>query len=242
MNEASETLREYLSNDTNTVHYHGAGEGVFFFKDMLEHGRIIEGDAPDLCIAKDNFLLIIEHFEFDCYKANRKGSSSKIEQQRIDREIQQLNVPLEGRTYHHIINAESSYKDYCKNIKKNFEKHSKKIKQYKDNLARTGNITETTVIRVLFLINDTSPLGASYVDAEGNWRPVVLAHSKEFLVLLKNTEDIDYVFSTSSSGEAKYVWFIDKADIADYFLYTEDYEGGCFLNYKPHVVGWVKPI
>ena len=88
-NEAIKTLNHYFRNQSNTVFFLGSNLGVEMLSDFFRNGKIFTGDAPDIVILKDDTAIIVEHFEFDSSYTNKKGSSSRIEQARIEREIQE---------------------------------------------------------------------------------------------------------------------------------------------------------
>lgn len=77
----------YFGKDGTEMYFWGHGNGVKKFLNFYQYGKMRFGDAPDRVILKNKEALIVEHFEFDCYCANRKGSQLRKEQSRIKREI-----------------------------------------------------------------------------------------------------------------------------------------------------------
>ena len=69
--------------------------------------------------------------------------------------------------------------------------------------------------------------------------PILLPFSYEFLSFLKLHKDVDYVLACSYGFGGKQVWFIDNAEIEEYFKYTVDYKNMRFLDMKPFVRGTV---
>lgn len=237
MSEAIETLQKYLSKDSNTIHYHGDGMLVNHFADVLFNGISHDYESPDMYIVYEDEIWIIEHFEFDCYKRTRKGSSCRVEHSRIDREMDRIIPTEEGTTYHDAINANSSYENYIKNVKMYFEAHYKKVAQYKTNLINHNIAKEGMKFNVMFLIDDISPLGTSYVDEHSVWTVIDLAHSKEFLNIMNSSPDVDCVLATSCCSQEKFIWFIDRKQLDEYYKNIVDYRAGRFLDFTPHVVG-----
>lgn len=85
-NELLTAINKYFSSDEGTsIKYHGTGALAKEFADVFQFGEKFIGDAPDMFICKNNVAFIIEHFEFDCYRATRKGSQNRREQSRIER-------------------------------------------------------------------------------------------------------------------------------------------------------------
>ena len=201
-NEATRTLEHYLRNASNTVHFLGADAGVNLFSEVLQDGKSIPGDAPDLVIIKDSIAIIIEHFEFDSFRVTRKGSTSRTEQARIEREQRLIPATPEGVVYHSKIQAPCSYGDYIANVSRSFNEHYGRISAYKKNLIGCGTISEEMTIKMLFLIDDVSPIGSIAVDystQSAQTVPVILAQSPEFLQVLSNSPNLDYVLCCSSA-------------------------------------------
>lgn len=110
----------------------------------------------------------------------------------------------------------------------------------KENACRRAN--KNSVFKVIFLIEDTSLLGSSYVDKEGIWRPVILAHSKEFLALLGKSPLVDAVVAVSAINESRNSWFIDRTQVEEYLLEAEDYAECRFMVFRPIVIGFKQVI
>lgn len=127
MNEVIEILKEYLSEEKNTVHYYGEDTLVTQFEKVLYYGKTEEHDAPDSYIRFNHEIWIIEHFEFDAFKSTKKGSLYKKELSRIKKVIEQCK---EGCSFKEVINVENSYNHYMNNVTNSFNKHYKKIDNY----------------------------------------------------------------------------------------------------------------
>lgn len=237
MSEAIDTLQKFFSKESNTVHYHGDDKQVKHFADALLNGTIHDYEAPDMYIEYEDEIWIIEHFEFDSFRRTRKGSSCRAEQSRIDREFDGIIATEEGVTYHGTISASSSYDDYIDNVKESFNSHYKKISQYKSNLISDDADKGDSKFLVMFLIDDISPLGTSYVDEKTGWTLIDLAHSKEFLDVMKVSSDVDFVLATACCSDEKFIWFIDREQLDEYYQNVVDYRSGRFLDFKPHVLG-----
>ncbi len=236
--EAIQTLQHYFSGENGTeLHYFGNGIGAKEFANLYQFGERFVGDSLDMLIKSKRVSLIIEHFEFDCYRANHKGSQNKKEQARISRAEQKI-APTESGTLHHDqINGLSSYEFYVNNVCSNFKEHYARIPKYKKNLQAHGLISASEEVKTLFLIDDVSPLGTMTADEHGAM-PVVLACCKEFLDLLSVSDYVDYVLACSSAGSNEYIWFIDRDEIKYYYKEIRDYASMQFLDFTPQVVGF----
>jgi len=238
-NEAVNTLAHYFRNESNTVHFLGADEGVMLFCDLLQNGKTIADDAPDMVLIKDEIAVIVEHFEFDSFQVTRKGSSSRTEQARIEREQSQISANPEGVVYHSKIKANSSYHDYVANVTRGFTDHYKRIAVYKKNLVDKGFLSAAMTTKTLFLIDDVSPIGSIAFDRCGKEQqtvPVVLAQCPEFLQLLECSPNLDYVLCCSSAGSDEFIWFIDLSELPAYVEKQCDYARMQFLGNYPSVV------
>ena len=108
----------------------------------------------------------MEHFEFDCYQRTRKGSSYRLEEARIQRAFDALPLVGNKAVLHDAINAPNSYEDYIKNVKQSFDEHYAKIDSYIQNLISDNVISDDSEVKVMFLIEDVSPLGTSSFSME----------------------------------------------------------------------------
>ena len=241
-NELLKAINKYFSSDDGTnMRYYGTGSAAKAFADIFQTGEKLIGDAPDMLICKNDEALIIEHFEFDSYRVTQKGSQNRREQSRIDR-LEDKLVPTEsGICFHDKIHGHSSYENYIQNVCRNFEEHFRRIDTYKENLRDYGLIDDTKAVKVLFFIEDTSPLGSMVVDPSKNppsVQPINLGQCQEFLSLLNSSPDVDYVLACSMAGSIKVVWFIDRNEVGEYLKESIDYSKMQFIGYEAQVLGF----
>lgn len=232
-------------HEETKMHYYGSDITVQEFVDMLQTGQMLFGDAPDMLIRKDNVALIIEHFEFDSYIVTRKGSQNRREQSRVER-LENNLIPTENGVYYHdAIHGFSSYQNYVKNVCRNFNEHYLQISTYKKNLISKGLIKDSTLVKVLFFIEDTSPLGSMVVDQKDDScvvRAVCLGQCPEFLSLLVCKPDVNFVLACSEAGLDQIIWFIDRNEITEYQKEALNYSKMSFIASEPKVVGFKKLI
>ena len=232
-NEAIKTLKQYFRNESNSIEFFGSDVGVNMFIDFLQNGKTIANDAPDMILLKDNMAIIVEHFEFDSSHANRKGSSNRIEEARIDRQIREKMAISNEYIHQDVINASCSYQDYVANVTKGFLHHYNQIENYKQNLINKKIITLDTIVKIMFLIEDVSPIGSiAFGNNNGKAQklPVTLAQCPEFLDLVEQYNQIDYVLCCSYVCDSEYVWFIDCDQIPAYREKQCDYANMRFFN------------
>lgn len=226
------------TNEKNTIHFHGSEENVSAFLMVMEKYSIKRFDAPDFYIKDDRnrIVYIIEHFEIDCYKKGRKGSGFRLEESRIYKTIKELQKEYAYEEYHDIISAETSYDFYINNVIKTFEKHYNHIQLYKDNLKTFLSFNEDWQFKVVFFIEDVSPLGTQVYDRNSSEMKLVnIASSIEFLTNFKAKEDVDFILSCSSCNNENDIWFIDRNNLDEYVNNAENYSQMQFMNWKPNV-------
>lgn len=230
LNEVEKVIEKYFQ-DKIWADYYGEEKFIEKIMDIIVTGKRHPGDAPDMVIETEDRVLAIEHFEVDCYESGKKGSKHRIEEARIDRTQKEKPPTEEGTFINESINGNSSYDYYIKNVEKNFREHYRKIEQYIENIKKDYAKKE---IIICFLIEDVSPLG-TMVCQNGKIEPVVLSRSNEFLSLLENCTQVDYVMACSEYENNKFFWVISKEGIEEYLKNTRDYANMDFLDFKPHV-------
>ena len=117
--------------------------------------------------------------------------------------------------------------------------HYKRIATYRRNLIERAVLSENMTTKILFLIEDVSPIGSIAFDRSRQGQeavPVILAQSPEFLRLLSNSPDLDYVLCCSSAGNSEYIWFIDLHELPAYIEKQCDYANMQFLSNHPSVL------
>ena len=239
-NEAYKTIKQYFSED-GVMQYRGNKKTVLALTELFATTKPIFSDAPDLYFRKDNLVLIIEHFEFDCYYAGKKGSSFRREEARIQRALE--TAPMTGNSLimHDEIKGKASYEDYIRNLKKSFEEHYARIDTYINNLSDQGIIHDDTDVKVMFLIDDVSPLGAHVIDNSVNWGDnavftIELGCCREFLDLLSASPKVDYALACSSCSNNRLIWFINRHSIRDYYRHAKNYASMTFVPFRTQVI------
>ena len=239
MTREFEVLLTYL-NEAGGIHiYQEITTADSYLRDMLNTGNIVyDRDHPDMYVIRGVDLLIIEHFEFDSYPRKKgKGSGFRREESRIDRKLDELEYDENGRTLIESIHGESSYENYIVNAKNSFSKHYGEIDNYKNHLREEGVITQHSKIKVLFFIEDVSPLGS--IAGTNAWSNdtelVTLARSKEFIEYLKGHDKLDFILAANEYSGSKYLWFIDCAQLPVYEAKALDYASMHFIPFQPQV-------
>lgn len=187
-------------------------------------------ERPDIYYEGSDFILGIECFQIDSSSKVRKGSSLKIEKEKIDRDVMKEYYKQQKTPFvmEMPINTELTYKNYVDSLINSFSAHACKINDYRNNLKE---ISATKKVIVAFFIEDMTDLG-SYIDTSKGREPLIPLCIKEFIDELNKYEGLDYVITKSRYGGALHIQQITPQFIKS--LYTECYspETDQFVSYK----------
>ena len=100
-------------------------------------------------------VIIIEHFEYDATKWNKKGSETRRGDFRINKEFKDLDNQTHGKKLiHKQMNVTHSTENLRDNFVKVFTEHNSKISQYKKQLINDGIIKNNSDVVVMFCCED----------------------------------------------------------------------------------------
>ena len=237
-NEAVRALfKNYSATNGMDVRFLGTGKGAHYFADFMQNAVCFADDAPDMILKMDNKVIIIEHFEFDSYHVGRKGSQGRQEMARIQRNEGSIEATKDGVLFSDEIKRKSSFRDLISNLCRNFKEHYNRIPKYKENLREYGLIGDSTQVKVMFLVEDVSPLGSMVLD-DNKQRPIIVLLYREFLDLFRDSLDVDYVLACSSAADKDFMWFADRDEIGEYYQNAVDYASMTFLDFDVQVTGF----
>ena len=217
-NEVKALWNRYFSHKDNAgIFYIGNDDACDYFIDMVDNGEIHWADAPDVIVIKDNDVLLIEHFEFSCYKANKtKGNSIRKELTEFWRDFVKISSENSSATVMKRINSKSSSEDYIKNVKSAFEKHYRKIERYKKNAFENFGVSSNAKIKIMFLLEDVSPEGWIIYNRKSKDKSFclsTLAKDRRFLEFFAEHCNVDYVMCCAHHGSIYETWLIDRVNI-----------------------------
>ena len=242
-NEAIHALfKNYSETNGMDIRFLGTGNGAHYFADFVQSATYYADDAPDMVLKKGNEVIIIEHFELDSYHISRKGSPGRQEMARIQRNEDMIDATEDGVLFSDAIKGKSSFQDLISNLCCNFKAHYDRIPKYKENLKEYGLIDDTTSIKIMFLIEDGSPLGSIAVDQEAKQYPIIVLLYEKFLDLFRGAINLDYILACSSAADKNFMWFADRAEIDEYYSNAVDYDKMVFLDFDVQVVGLKMPF
>lgn len=178
-----------------------------------EEARVsIEQKFPDYVILNSSEVIYgIEHFEFNSSLQRRKGSLFRQESEKAKRnhkENVKNNEEFVTTTYTQLM-IESSSTNYFDNFIYGYEKHRKKIDEYKEEIKKEFDVSQEK-IKLGFLIEDNSPTGVIRKDTTRTLYPFNVT---EIIELLEDEKDLDFVIFSNYYEDTSY--FISIKSIAE---------------------------
>ena len=243
MNELERIINRYLSEDETAITYSDFNQEEVnkLFQNMGIYER------PDILSMYDNKVVAIEHFEFDSYKNTRKGSNFKIQDNTIEKRMQnKIDKDLKkGKEVwvHDEIKNTSSLQQYYSNFKKVLLKHIDNIPEYKEHII--NDFGDKRDIEFWFFVEDVTPLGSYAYKREDEHPRLLLPFSKENLDILRQHKEIKgLIFGIYAMSKYKLVLMynddktLDNLEKDEYFKVNEK----DFMNFNPQKTGFAMLI
>ena len=229
MNELTLFVNKFLKN--HDIMYEGNQENDF--NKLLQYCKagINTYDHPDGFCKYDDNVLIIEHFEFDSSYKNKKGGKNRQEIFRTSNVKPNKNDDIQ--IYHDEIKCDFTIENYINNAKNSLNSHYNKIDDYIETLKKEKIITDTSNVKVLFCIEDTTVLGN--IDSKSG-KPLYLLYCTEFIKAIKSLTDLDYILCGSSYGSADFTWFTSVSNIDNYIKKQYSANDTKIANLTPHTM------
>jgi len=206
----------------------------FFSK--INDNQIVFRDNPDAYIRFDNFVLIIEHFEYDSTENNKKGSKTRIENERINRKINQsINEKSESRIVNDQLNVSHSTKKLASNFNKMFEHHVNKIEQYKKSLCDNGVIQTNDAVKIMFCCEDKTTFGCLAHDSKYPMYAFSVIDINDCLEKMKKS-NVDYFLLLNSYQNQKTVKFIPNNEELLITSMKKSIDEIEMINFTPQVI------
>lgn len=126
--ELEKVLNKYNFNNVECIGELNANKLFYVLK------KIKKFERPDAYGIVGDTAYIIEHFEFDSYRNNKKGSQSKAE---LATKIKKANDESVDNEWHitGVIESISSFKNYVDNFIKHLNYHYDQIDKYKEHIS-----------------------------------------------------------------------------------------------------------
>ena len=155
--------------------------------------NLISFERPDILSILDDKIIAIEHFEFDCYANNKKGSAAKREEFRINKELnkkallhlEQYEDYVENEKYH---NKSGSLNNYHDNFLKILNSHIDNLDEYTENIKY--HFGSEKKIEYWFFAEDTTLLGCYYYKNNKRDLEGMLPISEKLISVLKLNKNI----------------------------------------------------
>lgn len=208
--------QKYFSNEQNTVHFYGDGQNLKQIGQMLPF--MVQSDYPDGYAVCDNYVLMIEHFEFDSSDSKKNGSQLRRAEAADDRAFEKLEVINGKAKYVGTIEANISTDNYRYNLIRAFKAHYNRIESYKQSLVAKGVDLFGKRVITCFFIEDTTLLGSIFESKskDYSWEPLILPRCDFFLDLFEKSPKLDCAFCGSWYPNENCLWFIDRSMIDHY--------------------------
>lgn len=192
-------LKKYFNNSTKICFLNTIKD---FSKDFFDnYTRINFRDNPDGYLKIGSKIIIIEHFEYDATKNNKKGSETRIEKSRINRKLDDKCYSLDNVKYaHEEMNVTHSTEQLRDNFIKIFSDHNSKINQYKKALIEDDIIDDNDEVIFMFCCEDKTIFGC--LGIEDQIYSFNILNIKECLDVILESK-IDYLLLCNSYQNRK---------------------------------------
>lgn len=214
-------LNEYFDKSTKIYSLKSIDD---FSNDFFcNYARINFRDNPDGYLKIGNKIVVIEHFEYDATKNDKKGSETRTEESRIDRQLNNKHYTIDGVKYvHEEMNVTHSTEQLRDNFIKIFSDHNSKINQYKKELIKDGIIDNNTEVIFMFCCEDKTIFGCMGYD-EQKYDFNILDIKECIDVILES--DVDYLLLCNSYENRKEMRLVSVSsqllEISPYRLASE---------------------
>lgn len=173
----------------------------------------VESGLPDVIYQADDVVLGIECFRIDSSKRTKKGSTMKRDMQIMDRKRSEVlkvinQFPHSKMKIKSILPTNFSFEYYINSLFSTFKSHAKNIEKYRNSLKNNYPGKE---VLLAFHIEDATPLG-SYVRSDSTTEAFNPLFLKEFIVLLSQYSELDYILVSNLEDLYVPATYIQKID------------------------------
>lgn len=211
-NEAIRYLEKFLSG--KEIHCAKTNYEYLQFVNLFTNLKAFE--APDFFIKDGDTIWILEHFEIDGSRHDKKGSENKKKQNSDEKKAKEFfKQNPKSDIFNSSLNVKNTSQQYLSNLFLSFECHYGKIENYKANIKQTLNTQKEVVFKIIFLIEDTTVFGTFYHDKDGI-HSLLPINSTEFMNYVRGLANIDGLICSSE--------LIKKPHYYTYLLLKDDFE------------------
>lgn len=218
-NEYGHLVTQYSRDGMLNVNYDdGCDYENTLFNQLSRYLRQYE--RPDIIAAKDDSLLIMEHFAFDGSKElKHKGMKGLSEESYVTNKLSDLYHSTKSfDTLSQFVQYAQSPENYIENFEKHFYTHYQKIPQYIENVTANEQRTFKRISVGFFIENEYPPLWRSREDGGGI---ALLPYTKQFLDVFEQSSALDFgLFGYTHQGYKLH--YIDKDSIVSHRAHEID--------------------
>ena len=188
-------------------------------KRMLNNLKSFE--APDMYSKIDNDVYIIEHFEFDASKRNRKGMSGIKEENALK---QRISEKTEENYIIDQVHYNVDKQSFQKNFEGVFDHHYKKIDKYIENLKNQGILCDSDRVHVgFFAENIYPPLYEKWQNGEPHFVGELLYFlTRQFYDFIQKKERLEFMFFGCIYNQNPQLFYIKPSDKGKNLIDLED--------------------
>ena len=202
MNEHQHLINDYLcvNKTIRNAGFHAISAEQC---NQLLHG-LIPYERPDMYADLDDLVIILEHFEFDASRQNRKGMMGKEEENHLKRRIEQAKP--DGKFYIDCARYDISLEDWQKNFESCFQSHYDRIDVYKRRITDIIGNNEKPIRIGFFVENQFSPI----INIFGDIAELQYCDTVQFANVILANQNIDFLlFGGYINGKAQ-IKYIDR--------------------------------
>ncbi len=178
-------------------------EDIPYEKPFLKGEQISQG-LPDIIYDSEDYVVGIEHFEFDASGKSRKGSKMRLAELTTEKE---LKLKRQKATKYPIyteasVNVDFTYEGYVQSLLSAFAMHYSKIENYKEKIKE---YFPKKKIYFGFFIEDITAIG-NYIITGNKTEPIYPLLAREFVTVLEKCSGIDFVISKIQDTYVPYIY------------------------------------
>ena len=201
------------------------------FEAPFHQGDSYGNGLPDIVYVCDDYVLGIEHFEFDSSGKTRKGSRMRIASFQANAELESklkkiTSYPKRAET---VVKVDFSYDRYVQSLLKAFNTHMAQKDKYIS--ALRAQYPGHKVYFALY-IEDATALG-SYINIDHDIQPVSPLRVREFIEALSKETGIDYIICRVQKIYTYQLFFqrITPSDITKLMSETYNMDECSYVSY-----------
>lgn len=243
MKELEKIVDKYFQKDGSGIVYGNINQKIF--NKVIDPKNIGMYERPDILSIFDDKIIGIEHFEFDSFKRNRKGSDFKVKENQVKKKLKEKAHELlkyeDSVMLSDQIKSSSSLDNYYKNFEKVFLEHYNKIDSYIEHIKSDFNCRGKKIY-ICFFAEDVSPLGSYFLDKKRDINLLYPLYSSKIINLLEKSEKLEYlIIGSYALKEYKLTIVENTREVLEKFKKNKVEESD-FLSFEPRVTSYTQII